>query len=139
MRAVLAIGFALLLTAPASAERVALVAYGEGTTTCTVTVTATNYAFSTWNKGSGVTSCSVALEQTGSLSTGGSCGGFIARCEASGTFQDEADQGFTTHFRVTLVAPLGQGWLAPADKCSGVGTDRLACTFSATSFLITST
>ena len=139
---------ALLAPAPASAlqNKIVLVAYGEGTTTCTVTANTAHRMF--WGGEQrydfmGRTECSVPLEQTGqaTLSTavgtasGALCSGFRATCSSSGDVQgEEYAQGVgSVRYRVTLRAPLGQGWLNAPESCAGVGTDNLTCTFTSLS------
>jgi hypothetical protein len=136
---VLAGAVALASAAPASAERAVLVAYGEGTTTCVIQTIATNFAGSSYYRSTGSTDCSTAIQQSGFVSWGTGCSGFVARCEDSGTNEGELGE-VTISYRVTLRAPLGQGWgVAPTDKCSGVGTDYVTCTFTSRSVLITGT
>ena len=108
---------------------VALTAYGEGVpTTCTIDVIKGMRSFG------GTTSCSRAVTQTAQASTSGGatvtgslCSGFRASCTSSGT---TIGPYATLRYRVTLVAPLGQGWVAPPSECAGAGTDKLDCTFT---------
>ncbi len=112
----------------------AVVAYGEGATRCTITVTKTAVGGSTteWSF-SGSTSCDRPLEQTGQARMVGAgtvwaplCSGTRASCSSGGT----ATGAYTdVEYHVTLLAPAGQGWVAPPAECSGAGTDRLDCTF----------
>ncbi len=139
---------ALGLAAPAAAETVELVAYGEGVTTCLVRVTATD-EWGQSNAADGTTTCSTAIEQSGQVrghvpgvSTGSLCSGLRTACESYASWHDydEEDAGVggtpEATYDVALRAPLGQGWVAPADRCSGVGTDNLRCTFTARSVLL---
>jgi hypothetical protein len=140
--ALLTIGLALLATAPASAATAVFAAYGTGTTTCRVTVTkeegrnlwtggehATNYH--------GNTDCDRAIQQTGqawvpnSPLMGELCSGVRASCHSGedlwGGVETWRDP---THYRVNLIAPHGQGWLAVPEGCSGVGSDNVTCVFT---------
>ena len=132
---------ALASAAPASAERAVLVAYGTGVpTTCTISASVVERLLITWITADGRTDCDRAIQQSGQLVAelggGALCSGFRPICTSSGgwTTYDEHDLGRegTATYEVTLRAPLGQGWIAPADKCSGAGTDNLRCTFVAT-------
>lgn len=111
-----------------------LVAYGEGTTTCTVKVSRSLRAgtLDTWDF-EGATDCSVPLPQTAqawmtgeSTVFGPLCSGVRASCRSAGSAVGDY-RGVGYH--VTLVAPLGQGWIASPAECSGAGTDNLDCTF----------
>ena len=117
-------------------RKAAVAAYGEGApTSCEFTVRK-QLRFGTSNEWefSGETSCTAALQQTGRARVfgpagtyyGTSCSAFATTCRSygfvRGNYTDVA-------YHVILVAPRGQGWLAPAGlDCSGAGTDRLECT-----------
>lgn len=138
---------ALLAPAPASAlqNKITLVAYGEGTTTCVVTANTAHRMF--WGGEQrydflGRTECSVPVEQSGQAWLAGAlpeygplCSGFRTTCSSSGWVQgEEYAQGVDgVRYRVHLIAPHGQGWLAAPDNCSGVGSDNLTCTFTSLS------
>jgi hypothetical protein len=120
---------ALALLCPAAdAREVRLAAYGAGVTTCDISVTRTMYRLVEPNwYFAGSTRCSVAVRQTGEASSGGSfgplCSQFAATCESSGSTYRTSD----VVYRVTLVAPPGQAWLAVPADCTGAGTDNLTC------------
>src|SRR5688572_27787122 len=120
---ILALALALLAAAPASADRMVLVAYGEGTTNCTVTVTAIDHPFSEWNSSDGTTECSRAIQQSGDLTPGGTCSGFMTTCVTSGGWHESESTSNSATYTVTLRAPAGQGWAAPVNSCAGSGTD----------------
>ena len=113
----------------ASTRTFAVAAYGESTTSCTITLDKGARSFR------GATSCSRSLAQTAQASTSGGasvtgalCSGTRSSCSSSGT----TTSAYTTlSYHVTLQAPAGQGWVAPPTECSGAGTDRLDCTFAA--------
>ncbi len=113
---------------PGAIRRFALVAYGEGTTECTVGVA--KYRLYDNTNFAGWTDCAVAVQQTGQISWAGGagplCSGFVRSCKSDGSAPGRYPD---VHYRVTLVAPRGQGWIAPPAECSGAGTDRLDCTF----------
>ena len=138
---------ALLAPAPASAlqHKIALVAYGEGTTTCVVTTNKVLKAFwggETRYEFFGRTECSVPVQQSGQaqlahddpslVEVAPLCSAFTARCESrdyvQGVEYQNGTRGMT--YRVTLRAPHGQGWLTAPQTCSGVGSDNLTCTFT---------
>src|SRR5687768_2960039 len=141
---------ALLAPAPASAlqHKIPIVAYGEGTTTCIVTVNSVHrllYGGEQRYDFHGRTECDAAVEQSGQawlnhrtpslVVTAPLCSGFRAACESRGSAQGE-DYAIRTgpaSYRVTLRAPLGQGWVTAPTDCSGVGTDNLTCTFDSVS------
>ena len=145
----LATALSLVAAAPAGAERVVLAAYGTGApTTCVVTVNATDH-WGQQNAADGATTCSAAIEQSGQVrghvpgwSTGELCSGFRAECTSDSMWHDydEEDAGVsdTPHatYEIALRAPLGQGWVAPAEHCSGAGTDNLRCTFTSSNVLL---
>ena len=137
---------ALLAPAPASAlqNKIVLVAYGEGTTTCTVTANNVHKMF--WGGEEryeffGRTECSTAVQQSGQATLGNAdpslvevaplCSRFATTCSSAGAVQGpEYQQGVGgLGYRVTLVAPPGQGWVASPQQCAGAGTDNLTCTF----------
>jgi hypothetical protein len=61
---------------------------------------------------------------------GGLCSGsFTKTCSSGGSAQGEYHE--PAHYRVTLTAPFEQVWIAAPDKCSGVGTETIDCTFTA--------
>ena len=115
-------------------RRFVLTAYGEGVTTCQVGAVM-NFTAAEGRHFSGWTECSAPVEQTGRASwfgagvptvTGPLCSTFGTYCTSSGN----ADDRYTDlRYRVTLVAPRGQGWAASPEQCSGAGTDQLDCTF----------
>ena len=116
-----------------------LVAYGEGATTCTITMQKRRALFSQaiWDF-YGQTDCSVAVEQTGHAvletqwerADGGLCSGVRKTCWSGQPFADCCGTlSPPMEYRVTLRAPSGQGWVASPDACSGAGTDNLVCTF----------
>ena len=136
--AVLALALCALLAfaSPASAvsgrEVHRVVAYGEGVTTCEITlyrdiVKVFSYAYH-YN---GSTSCSTAVQQTGFGWTelhdddGNFCSGFRTTCGSGGE-----SFGEVAHYDVTITAPRGQGWVTVPEDCSGVGTDNLRCNFA---------
>ena len=146
----LAAALALAAAAPASAERVVLVAAGDGaTTTCIVQATATDH-WTQYNAADGTTSCTVAVEQSGQVrghvpgvSTGSLCSGFTRECHSSVMWHDfdEQDAGVSntpeSTYEMAVRAPNGQGWVsAPAQSCSGIGTDNLRCTFTSRALLL---
>ncbi len=124
----------LASAAPAAAEKeIRLVAYGEGTTVCTVKIHREvirlfdrNYSFR------GSTECPVAVQQTaqafGGPEVGSYCARFATTCGSSGTTEYSG-----VDYDISIVAPLGQGWLPPFPDgvCSGIGTDNLRCSFHA--------
>ena len=112
----------------ATAKRSAVAAYGTGTTSCTINATRTGSSFE------GTTDCSGAVLQTAQATmtgpspavTGPLCTGLRASCRSAGS----GSGAYTdVSYRITLVAPLGQGWIASPKECSGAGTDRLECRF----------
>ena len=113
---------------PTTTRAVVVAGYGEGATECTITLTKEARAFG------GSTACNRAVQQTGQASTSGGasatgplCSGLRTTCTSNGT----TTGNFTTlKYRVTLLAPNGQGWVAPPSDCSGAGTDKLDCTFT---------
>ena len=118
----------------ATATRAAAVAYGEGTTRCTFSLAREQRigTANTWDF-EGYTSCTSAIAQTGQAWLTGAGTAFAPLC--SGTRYGCSSAGSATgnytgmRYRVTLVAPAGQGWIASPEQCSGAGTDRLECTF----------
>ena len=134
------------VTAPASAEQrardiIPVVAYGEGTTTCTVTIehTATLVTMPDIPPSydvHGYTQCDRAVQQTARVSHaealrdpvyGALCSAFATSCSSSVSGYGFA--GVVT-YKVTLRAPAGQGWITAPGECSGVGTDNLQCSFT---------
>ena len=118
----------------ATAKRGVAVAYGEGTTRCTITALREQRigTANTWDF-EGYTSCTATISQSGQawLSGAGTafaplCSGVRSWCRSEGAATGNYSD---VHYRVTLVAPLGQGWVASPEECSGAGTDRLECTF----------
>ncbi|HEX8204933.1 MAG TPA: hypothetical protein VF587_02615 [Solirubrobacteraceae bacterium] len=136
----------LIAAAPASAGTYPLVAVGDAAngplTKCTVTVTKTDYAFSTYYKFSGKTVCDVPLQQSGQAffadTAGPLCSAFTTTCESGGGWEGEPNPGSVT-YRVRLRAPEGQGWVTSLPHCNGVGTDNLTCEFTADNVLTVST
>jgi hypothetical protein len=137
------LALSLVLTAPAEARRIVLAAYGEGATTCTITLFQAHKPFSPkWDIG-GRTECSAPLQQTGEAwlpddwdsyrEYGALCSGFRTACESGLYFFEGSSSSWgQVHYQVSLTAPRGQGWgYAPVEECSGVGTDILRCTFVA--------
>ncbi len=140
-----AAALALLAAAPpAAALTNVFVAYGEGTTRCTITVSKYVDHGSIWTGGTermkfyGATECDVPLEQTGHASVpgdaewpavdGGLCSGFRTSCRSGVDRVPQANDPPAT-YRISLRAPLGQGWVGVPTDCSGVGTDNLKCEF----------
>jgi hypothetical protein len=119
-----------------TASATTFVAYGEGLTRCTIEITKDpNYlALHPLYDWGGETSCDRPLEQTGQAFFGGEvgtlCSGVRTTC-SSGDVQWRPGRTISTpvEYRVTLRAPLGQGWLGAPTYCSGVGTDNLSCVF----------
>ena len=123
-----------------------LVAYGTGVTTCTIGVYKWHYTGSLYYDFGGKTECTSPVQQTAVARFGGDvasgCSGLTTTCHSDGGWNGEPDPGLV-YYHVTLVAPFGQGWappvfaMAPAwalpdtSLCSGVGSDRLDCTFTA--------
>lgn len=141
---------ALLAPSPASAlqHKVPVVAYGQGTTKCTITVNSVHREF--WGGEQrydffGRTECDAAVEQSGQawlnhdnpslVATAPLCSGFRAACESRGFVQGE-DYAIGTgpaSYRITMIAPRGQGWVTAPNDCEGVGSDNLTCTFTSVS------
>ncbi len=141
MRALLAAGLAALaLAAPAgAAENVVLTAYGEGDpAVCIVSVKKHEWFVSDWIIIRGKTDCNRPVQQSGEAwldSEDGYytlraplCSGLRADC-VSGTDDTYPWEVGPAYYRVQIIAPLGQGWAAAPDACSGAGTDNLRCTF----------
>ena len=136
------LGVAALATAvsAATARAEVFVAYGEDATVCTIEVVNRHYKGITTGGEplqdfSGETDCSVPLEQTAHATIGtdpdldgGLCSGVRESCFSG---REEVLSQTTTPmvFRMTLRAPLGQGWLGAPTNCTGVGTDNLKCEF----------
>ena len=130
---------------PATAVQEVFVAYGTGATTCQITVAkktgwlyATDLdAYGTMIKG--VTDCSSPVAQTGHATVpasgsipaidGGLCSTTSAVCTSARTLGSYMNPQPVT-YRMSLRAPLGQGWIGAPTNCSGVGTDNLSCTFT---------
>jgi hypothetical protein len=141
-----AVALALIAAAPASAGTYPIVAAGSAahgpTTHCTVTVTKTDFAFSTYYEFNGTTKCDVAIQQSGQAffadTSGGLCSAFTTTCSSGGGWEGEPNPGAVT-YRVKLRAPEGQGWVTSPQHCTGVGTDNLTCEFTAGNILTVST
>ena len=129
--------------APVSPEATAVfLAYGEGVTHCRFTLRKrTTPWVPDWGSGTkyaGETHCSAPVEQTARATIaadadspaldGGLCSGFRTACESLG--HEQGDYNISPlKYRITLRAPLGQGWVGDPTSCSGVGTDNLTCEF----------
>ena len=127
---------------PTPGVTLAFVAYGEGTTACTVTLTKrTGQDLNTVDYGtrfSGRTECTTALPQTARATVpsdgsapaldGGLCSATTTVCSSGGNLNNLLNTQPLT-YRITLRAPLGQGWVGAPNFCSGVGTDNLKCDF----------
>lgn len=137
---------------PAEAATAVFVAYGEGTTACTIEVHKYADDGGIWTGGEdqtmfhGKTDCNAPVEQTGhavvpkqgfddNALDGGLCSGKRVACFSG---DDGWGIGWGVYnsnpvtYRVSLRAPLGQGWLGAPTHCTGVGTDNLKCEFSIT-------
>ena len=146
---ILATAAAALAPATAEAATAAFVAYGEGSTICTIEVHKYSDDGSIWTDGEdqtifhGKTDCNVPVEQTGHAFVpvddrgpsldGGLCSGIRTDCFSGDDgwgvgWMVYNDQPVT--YRVSLRAPLGQGWLGAPTHCTGVGTDNLKCEFT---------
>ena len=116
-------------------RKAVVAAYGEGSTTCTLSVTKQIRPGTGWTWDfEGATDCSVPVEQTGQAAMTGEstitaplCSGVRASCRSAGSGTGFSYTG--VEYRVMLRAPRGQGWIASPEQCSGAGTDLLTCTF----------
>jgi hypothetical protein len=139
IRALLITVALLAAAAPAQAretqlptKEIQLVAYGEGTTICNVTVSMGRiypHLFFPPYSFQGETNCSAAVQQTGHAwsgdASGNTCSTFGTTCRSGG----EVMGAFAVGYDITVTAPRGQGWVALPDDCSGAGTDFLRCHF----------
>ncbi len=126
----------LALAAPQAAPAATFVAFGEGLTRCTITAEKhEDLLHRDEYKWSGETTCDRPLEQTAQASFHGAtsplCSGVTTYCSsATGwTYFGQPYLQEPMEYRVTLRAPLGQGWIGAPTYCSGVGTDNLKCVF----------
>ena len=148
----LTLALALAGATSAQAATAVFVAYGEGTTACTIEVHKWTDTGSIWTGGEdqtmfhGKTDCNAPVEQTGRATVpaygwtapaldGGLCSGVRASCFSG---DDGWGIGWQVNnpnpvtYRMSLRAPLGQAWLGAPTHCTGVGTDNLKCEFSIT-------
>jgi hypothetical protein len=143
--AVLTAVAALAAAAPAGAEVVAAVAYGTGVTSCSFSVSESRQLLNIGGisyRYQGETDCSAAVQQSGQatlyssiseLDSAPLCSGFQKTCQSAGDYLDvSGPEPDHATYEVTLIAPFGQGWVTAPDRCSGVGSDRLSCTFKST-------
>ena len=130
---------------PATAVQEVFVAYGTGATACDITVAKrTGWTDPTdLNKYGtmirGVTDCSAPVAQTGHATVpasgsypaldGGLCSATRTVCSSGGTWMNILHNQPVT-YRMSLRAPVGQGWIGAPTNCSGIGTDNLNCTFT---------
>jgi len=134
---------ALAFASPAAAETQIFVAYGEGTTACTIQVdkavrgiTQTTHAYF-----HGQTECNVPVDQYAQASIEGSggdagaigsaCSGFTTFCSSGSWALGDGGWSKPVRYRVKLRAPAGQGWVSSPAACAGVGTDNVDCVFEA--------
>jgi hypothetical protein len=136
---------ALIIAAPAGAATTALVAAGQGTTTCTVEMHKFTDTGSIWTGGEsttefrGTTDCSVPVDQTAHAFVaadadsptldGGFCSGVRTTC-TSGLVGWGFENGNPMTYEIYLRAPSGQSWVGDPSNCTGVGTGTLRCSFT---------
>ena len=138
--AVVVLALAVAAT-PASAYQVRVIAAGgSAATTCEFDWGIALLSFTPFTTVDGRTTCTAAVQQTAQVSGtdnvfntteyGYVCSRFSTTCQSS-VDMDEYPQVIRYHVKV--IAPLGQGWVAVPDECSGAGTDNLTCTFERSS------
>lgn len=141
--AAFALAVVLATASPAAAETQVFVAYGEGTTACTIRVdkAVRGIVQTTHVYFHGETECNVPVEQYAQASIEGSggdadavgsaCSAFTTTCSSGSWALGDGGWSKPVRYRVKLRAPLGQGWVSSPAACSGVGTDNLDCVFEA--------
>ncbi len=127
---------ALLLAASAAHAQgtYTTTAYGEGVTTCAITVIKNNPPLAKWDKYSSTTRCTAPIEQSAQVCVDSRTGGSCATCQVVSDvcqalgYMDTDGAGLLAEASITLRAPRGQGWATPAGlDCWGMGTDLLHC------------
>ena len=146
MRCALLLAVALLVAAPpaARAGTEVFVAYGTGVTACQITIGKSQEGpldGPDQTEFYGRTDCTEPVQQTGRAMVpagigdpaaldGGLCSSFSTDCYSGGFQYDNGPYDEPMQYTISLVAPLGQGWIGAPTNCSGIGTDNLRCTFT---------
>lgn len=135
---------ALSAAEPAAAVTEVFAAYGEGNTVCRIEISKSmDSGFQTGGEGKtnfhGRTDCNVPVQQTGRATIpadgsepaldGGLCSTTAPTCFSGQNAWGVSNSNEMT-YRLSLRAPLGQGWVGSPANCTGVGTDNLKCEFS---------